>query len=93
MKGSIVTDFSNSVLVPRDHFTELETAAYDNSHVPTAGERVASTLQTGGVLGLMAAAVVAGTWGWAAGVDWLEKRRQRRFIAKHDVTKKSDSQD
>lgn len=89
-----MNDFSKSVIIPREDFVELETAAYDNSHVPTAGERVAQTLQTGGVLGLMAACVVAGTWGWAAGVDWLEARRQRRFIAKHDlVTKPSPSQD
>ena len=89
-----MTDFSNSVIMPREDFVELETAAFDNSHVPSASERVGQTLQAGGVFAFMAGAVIAGTWGWAAGVDWLERRRQKRFHAKHDlVTNKSTSQD
>lgn len=84
--------FSNSVIVPREDFIELETAAYQNNHVPDAAERVGQTLQTAGVFALMTAAVVGGTWGWAAGVDWLEKRRQARFAAKHNLTTKKAPQ-
>lgn len=87
-----MSELSNSVIIPREDFVELQTAAFDNSHVPDARERVAQTLQTAGFFGIMAGAVVAATWGYATGVDWLEKRRQKRWDAKHEKIVNSPTQ-
>jgi hypothetical protein len=77
-----MTDLSNSVIMPREDFIELSTVAFDNSHVPTAGERVATTVQTLTVFSGLAAAVTAATWGWAKAVDWREKKQHERELAK-----------
>lgn len=73
-----MTDFSNSVIMPREDFVELSQVAFDNHHIPSFGERVANTAQVTAVFGGMAAAVAVGTWGWAKAVDWLEDRRTKR---------------
>ena len=71
-------DFSNSVILPREDFVELQTAAWDQTP-PTASERAASILHTTILVGSIAGAVTAGTWGWAKAVDWLEERRIKRM--------------
>lgn len=77
-----MTDLSNSVIMPREDFIELSTVAFDNSHVPTAGERVANTAQAISVFAGIAGAVTAATWGWAKAVDWREKKQHERELAK-----------
>lgn len=74
-------DLSESVIMPREDFYELSTVAFDNSHVPSAGERVGQTLQTTAVFAGMAAAVGAGTWAYVKAHDWLETRRLKRIHA------------
>lgn len=82
-----MTDFSNSVIMPREDFIELTAVAYDNSHVPTLGERVAQTTQTTAIFGGMTLAVVGASWGWAKAMDWLEERNYKRKIrALEDIT-------
>lgn len=73
-----MTDFSNSVIMPREDFIELSTAAFDNHHTPPLSERAASTAQTTFIFAAMAAAVTAGSWGWAKAVDWREKQAHER---------------
>lgn len=75
-------DLSNSVIMPREDFIELSTAAFDNSHVPSVGERVGTTVQTTMVFAGIAAAVTAGSWGWAKAMEFLEEKRFQREMAK-----------
>ena len=76
-----MTDLSSSVIMPREDFIELSTVAFDNSHVPTAGERAGTVLQTFGIFAGMAAAVAGTTWVCTKAVDWLEERRLKRKLA------------
>jgi hypothetical protein len=78
-------ELNESVIMPREDFIELSTVAFDNSHVPSASERVANVLQTTFIFGGVAGAVAAGTWGWAKAIDWLEERRTKRFVAKYNL--------
>lgn len=76
-----MTDLSNSVIIPREDFIELQTVAFDNSHVPSAGERVGQILQNTTVFAGIALAFAGATWGWAKANDWLEERRHQRDLA------------
>ena len=71
-------ELKDHVIIPRDHLVELETVAYDNSHVPTVGERTGSIIQTILVAGAAAGAFAAGSWGWAKAMDFLDERKFRR---------------
>lgn len=77
-----MTDFNNSVIMPRDDFIELSTAAFDNHHVPTPGERFGNIVQTTMVLGATAGAFAGAAWGWAKAMDWYEKKQHERHLAK-----------
>jgi len=85
IKETIMSDLSNSVIMPREDFVELSTVAFDNSHVPSASERVASVAQTTAVFGVMGAAIIGVTWGCTKAVDWLEERRLRRMKAESEI--------
>lgn len=76
-----MTDLSQSVIIPREDLIELQTAAFDNSHVPTVGERVGNTTQALVTFAGIAAAITGATWGWAKANDWLENRRHKRDLA------------
>lgn len=76
-------NLADSVIIPREDFAELEAVAYNQDPTPL-GERVASTVQTTLVLAGMAAAVTAGSWGWAKAMDWLETKRHNRTIVEID---------
>lgn len=80
-----MSELSNSVIMPREDFLELQAVAYDNSHVPTLGERAANTGQALVVFAGIAAAVTAGTWGWAAARDWFERRQTERWHETHQL--------
>ena len=75
-------NLSESVIMPREDFIELSTVAFDNHHVPSASERVGTTLQTTAVFAGIAAAVTAGSWGWAKAITWREKKQHERELAK-----------
>jgi len=71
-------DLSNSVIIPREDFLELQQVAW--SQTPTEGkERVASVVQTAAVFAIIAAAITAGTWGWAKAMEWREKKSFERM--------------
>lgn len=72
-------DFSNSVIMPREDFVELQTAAWDQTP-PTAKERVAQTIQTTAICMGIAAAATAGSWGWVKAMDWYDERQLKRRI-------------
>lgn len=76
-----MTDLNNSVIMPREDFIELSTVAFDNSHVPSFGERTGSIIQTTFVLGAVAASVTAAAWGISKATDWLENRQHERRMA------------
>lgn len=82
LKEFIMNKLSDSVILPREDFLELQAVAFDNTYNPTLGERVAQTLQTAGIFGSMAAAVVVGSWGWAKAMEWREQKQHERFLAK-----------
>lgn len=73
-------DLSNSVIIPRDDFLELEAAAY-TAPPKTVGDRAAATVQTTLWFAAAAAAVTAGSWGWAKAVDFRERRQHERQMA------------
>lgn len=74
-------NLENSVILPREDFVELQEAAWAQTPA-TTGERVASTVQTTIICFAAAAAVTAGTWGWAKACDWKDERTLAR--AKED---------
>lgn len=74
----------NSVILPREDFVELQTAAWAQNP-PSASERVGSTIQTTFICMGVAAAVTAGTWGWAKALDWKDERRLARVRAEHEI--------
>ena len=76
------TKLSESVIMPREDFIELSTVAFDNHHIPSVSERVANTIQITAVFGVMAAAVTAGSWGWAKAVEWRERKAHERGMEK-----------
>jgi len=77
-------DLSNHVIVPREDFIELQEVAY-NQPTPSLGERAASTAQTTLVFAGIAAALTAGSYGWAKAMDWREERQLRRHMAKRKL--------
>ena len=74
-------DLSSSVIMPREDFIELSQVAFDNSHVPSFGERVSSISQAYAIMAGAAGAVVMATWGWTKAIDWLEQKRRDRELA------------
>jgi hypothetical protein len=77
-----MADLGNSVIIPREDFLELQTVAFDNSHVPSFGERAGAITQTLAVFAGVAGMVTFATWGWAKANDWREKRQYERELAK-----------
>lgn len=73
-------DLSNSVIIPREDFLELQEVAF-NQHFTTS-ERVAGTLQAVIVMTALAGAVTAASWSWAKAMDWHDERKLRREAAR-----------
>lgn len=76
-------DFSNSVILPREDFIELQTAAWDQPDM-TVGDRASSIVQTTMVLAIVSSAIVAARWGWAKAADWQEQKNFERMQANPD---------
>jgi hypothetical protein len=72
-------DLSNSVIIPREDFLELQAVAWDSTP-PAAKERIGSTIQTTFICMGVAAAVSAGTWGYATAMNWKDERTLRRAM-------------
>ena len=71
-------DFSNSVIIPRDDFVELEAAAY-STESKTLKDRTIDTVQAS-VLIVVAGAVVAGaSWAWVRATNWYDKKSAERW--------------
>lgn len=77
---------SNSVIMPREDFIELSEAAW-NQPTPSAGERVAGTLQTTVVCAALAGMVAGASWGWATAAEWLEEKRFQRELRRKESEK------
>jgi len=73
----------NHVVLPREDFIELNTAAHTD---PSVGDRIASTTQTTLVFGALAAGVTATAFGIAKATDWLEERRYKRATRTSEKT-------
>lgn len=76
-----MTDLNNSVIMPREDFIELSSVAFDNSHIPSAGERIGSVVQATAVLSAFAGSITAIGWGISKAIDWNEKRKHERKLA------------
>ena len=74
-------DLSNHVILPRDEYVELQTAAWDQTPT-TVKDRISGTVQTTLIFAGFAAAVTGASYGWAKAVDWLETRRLERETKK-----------
>lgn len=77
-------NLSNSVILPREDFLELQAAAY-NPNDTTLATRVASTTQTTIVFAVLAGAVTAGSFGVAKAMDWYEERSLKRWMRKRET--------
>ena len=71
-------DLSNSVIIPREDFAELELAAY-SSPPSTYGHRVLTIVQFTLFFTLATAAGSVMSWQWAKANDWLEQRKADRL--------------
>lgn len=87
-----MTDLNNHALVPLDHLVELETSAYGQTS--TAGDRVATTIQSTFVFAGLGASLVATIYGWTWAMNRLEQKRQDRAIAlqKFEIDNKIDTE-
>lgn len=73
-------DLSNSVILPREDFAELQETAW--TQTPTsASQRVASTIQTSLVIAGLAAGASVSMWVWVKAMDWREERIAARMAA------------
>lgn len=82
-----MSKFDNSVILPREEYIELTTAAYDSDPM-SMQDRIASTVQMTIILTGVAAVVPLATWGWAKATDWrLERDHQRRLAETRNDTK------
>jgi hypothetical protein len=73
-------DLSNSVIMPREDFLELQ--AVSSSQTPTTtSDRLATTAQTFAFFAILAGSVTAGSWGWAKAMDWYDSKKFDREIA------------
>lgn len=84
MEGTVM-NLSESVILPREDFIELQTAAWDQTP-PSLSTRAAQSAQTTYVCVMLATVVVGATWGCTKAVDWLENRRLARQRAANDPT-------
>lgn len=73
-------DFTNSVILPREDFIELSTAAWDHHPTPVA-ERVATTIQTTIVCSVLALAFSGATWAWYKAMSKLDREQTENEIA------------
>lgn len=69
-------DLTNHVVLPREDFIELQTAAWQQ---PELKDRVASTLQSLIVVAAVASIVPIGSWAHAKAQNW---RDDKAFIRK-----------
>jgi len=73
-------DFSNSVIIPRDDFVELETAAYSQTN-KSIKDRSLDTVQASVIIVVIGGAFAASAWAWAKANDWYEKKaREKRLL-------------
>lgn len=79
-------DFNNSVIMPREDFLEMQAVAW-NQPTPSGKERVAQTAQTTLIFAAMSGAVVAGSYGWAKAMDWLDEKRFQRKMRENEAKK------
>lgn len=84
-------NFDNSVILPREDFLELQSAAYDQDQ-PSAAQRVATTIQITAISAGMAAAYGIGVWTYAKALDWKDERSHKREMEmlKAKLAKPSD---
>ena len=84
-------DFSNSVILPREDFVELQEAAW-NAPDLTTKDRVANSVQAFVYCAFGAGMIAAGTWGWATAVEWHEKKASERRLREAELAKKATQQ-
>jgi hypothetical protein len=72
-------DLSNSVILPRDDFAELQEAAW-NQPAATLKERAGGTAQMLIICAGIAGAITAASWGWAKAMDWREEKELQRAM-------------
>jgi len=73
-------ELSQSVIMPREDFQELQIAAWDNDQ--TLGDRVATIVQTTIVITIVATAFAGGTWAYAKAMTWKDQKTHEREMAK-----------
>lgn len=81
-------ELSESVIMPREDFLELQVAAWDQTP-PTLSTRVAQATQATYVCVMLGAVVVGVTWGMTKAVDWLDERELKRQIRKEKIRNES----
>lgn len=79
-------DLSNHVILPREDFIELQTAAWNQPQLPVK-DRFVNTANTSLVFMAMAGAVTLGTLGWAKAVEWKEEKAFQRKMRLLDKEK------
>lgn len=72
-------DLSNSVILPREDFLEMQEVAWNQPPV-SFKDRSSSVAQTTLIVFVTAAAFTVGRWGWVTATDWYEKKAQAREI-------------
>lgn len=81
-------DLSNHVILPREDFIELQTAAWDHPQLPVK-DRFVNTANTSLVFLAMAGAVTLGTLGWAKALEWREEKAFQREARRREMEKKN----
>ena len=83
----------NSVIIPREDFSKLQDAAYEQAP-QTASEHFLGVLHSAGVAASLATAFVAAVWGWAKAMEWRDNKVHERLMIEkqfdldHDLFRK-----
>jgi hypothetical protein len=77
-------DLSNSVILPREDFFELQAAASEPSP-QSFGQKMGSSVATSTFVVVTGATFVGASWGWAKAMDWLDGRRNERKYRKPET--------
>lgn len=78
LKDLKVSDLKDHVILPREDFIEITTAAFDTPQ--SVGARIGTTVQTTIFVAACAGAFGLGSWAYYKAADWYETRKFQRDV-------------
>lgn len=79
-----MSELKDSVILPREDFLELQAETY-RPNPTTRKDRMEATAQTFAFCAIVAAAVTAGSFGWAKAMEWRESKTFAREMRRIEM--------